>query len=180
MSKLSIARRYARALFELSHGEEKSEAVLEEMAAWQSVFEENPDVLATLVHPEIPAGDKESVIASVKCDETLSSFMKLLVDNGRLFLFDEVVDAFRDMLFEAKSRVSATITTAVPLPPDTWREYNLELSRLTGKKIDLRNEVEPGVIGGVRLQIGDRVVDETLAEQLNEIKELMTGNSGRE
>jgi F-type H+-transporting ATPase subunit delta len=55
----------------------------------------------------------------------------------------------------------------------------MELTRLTGKKVDLHNEVEPEVIGGVRLQIGDRVVDETIAEKLNEIKELMTGNAGR-
>lgn len=177
MPKRSIAIRYARALFELTHGKEESEGILEEMLVWRSALEESPEVYAVLVHPEIPVNDKEGLVASVKGDETLTSFIKLLVGSGRLNLFDQIIDEFRDMLFEAQSKVSATVTTAVPLSSDTWKEYNLELTRITGKKIDLRNEVEPEVIGGVRLQIGDRVIDETLANRLEEIKKLMTGNS---
>lgn len=177
MPKRSIAKRYARALFELTFIEEKSEVILEEMLVWRSAFEESPEVYETLVHPEIPVKDKEELVAAIKCDETLTSFLKLLVKSGRLYLFDGIIDEFRDMLFEAQSRVSATVTTAVPLASDTWKDYTLELTRVTGKKINLRNEVIPEVIGGVRLQIGDRVIDETITRKLEEIKKLMTGNS---
>jgi F-type H+-transporting ATPase subunit delta len=175
----TAAKRYARALFSITGYEDKARKTFGELVEWAKAFEDNPDFLRLLLHPEIPQTAKEEIIKSLEQDANIAGFLALLVKRGRLGLLSGVIEEYVYLINVAQRKLDAIITSAVPLSARVIKEYVLELTRLTGRKINLANEVEPDIIGGVRLTIGDRVIDQTLVYQLQKIKKMMSGVNNR-
>ena len=175
MTSGSIARRYARALFELATEEGRLEEVGTELARFAGALREVPELGRVLSSPAIPrAGRKE--IASVLCESTLRSsltlrnFLHVLVDNNRVRAAADIAERYREMADEAAGRVHVWVRSATPLSDEDRGRLQQKLSRATGKQVTLEVEVDPALIGGLSAKVGHLVFDGSIRAQLEGVR----------
>ena len=166
------ARRYAKAIFELA-SEEKSEAAwAERLAALERVLTE-PAVRAILENPSIPPVRRleavEAVVPETAGEEGLN-LARLLVSSRKSSIVGEIRSEFQQLVDEAAGRVRATAITAVDLAPEERTQLAGRLADRFGREVTLDLEVDPAILGGLVLQIGDRVADASVATRLQQLR----------
>ncbi len=170
-----IARRYARAFYKLSFAQDRVAEVLDDLASFAGLFVERAELRDLLAHPAVPEEAKVKLVGELAGDELTTDFVKFLIEKGRLVLLPAIYEDFLRIYRGDAGIVSAEVTTAVPLSDDLRERLKAALARLTGKSVEIETVVDEAVIGGLRLTIGDHVIDETLASRLEDIRENMAG-----
>ena len=166
----AAAKRYARAVFELAQSEGHLEQWSRRLEDIRSLFA-NPEVASVLNNPTIPREQRESLVASPKLfDQEGTNLARLLIESGRVDDAAEIVDEFQRMADDAAGRVRATVTTAVELAAPDRDRVARELSKRLDKDVRLSVVVDPRILGGMKLQYGDRVVDATVATRLEQLR----------
>ena len=167
----AAARRYARALFELA----QEEGHLEEWNRRLSVLRDllaDETVAAVLTNPTIPLNTRMELISapSTDLDEASINLAKLLIESSRVREIGAIVDEYEALADVAAGRVRATVTTAIELTERDRDRVASELSKRLGKEISLRIEVDPKILGGLKLQYGDHLVDASVATRLQQLR----------
>lgn len=170
-----VARRYARAVYKLSHARENVAAVMAELGVFAEVFREREDLREVLAHPAVASEDKVRLIGEIVEDETSRDFLKFLIQKGRLALLPVIYEDFLKIYRRDAGIVAVEVTSAVPLAEDLKERLITTLERLTGRRVEFGAVVDESVIGGLKFTIGDYVVDATLATRLEGIRETMAG-----
>lgn len=168
----AAARRYARAIFELASEQGQIEEWAERLKTVREVFGV-PEVQAVLVNPAIPLQRRQEAVRAVLDDRIGPegvNLAKLLVGAGRVDELDDIIEQYNELADEAAGRVKASVTTAVELTPEESERLSRELSRRFGREVRLTANVDPAVIGGLVLQVGDRVVDASIATRLRQLR----------
>ena len=181
MAELStIARPYAEALFAAAQSDKSAAGVLDQ---WLPVVNE---MAAVAQHPEVaqvvndPKLGAEEVYALVRglIKSTLpiaaENFLKLIVDNGRLTVLPEVARQFRALKNEAEGRADCLIESALPLADEQVKDLLWSLSRKFGLKLIPEVQIDPELIGGVRVSVGDHVLDYTVKTRLAQMQAALT------
>lgn len=175
MSTETIARRYAVALADAVIGTGETETVRREIAQCAELFETSADLQNVFTNPAITHANKEkvleSLLAKIKLANATSNFLKVLLQNGRLSELSEINDRFEAVLAERSGVVSAEITSARELPADERAEFEKNLERITGKKVDIAFAIDQNIIGGVVTRIGSTVFDGSVRTKLENLKE---------
>ncbi len=171
-----LATRYAGALVAAAKRTADLGAVAESYAAVSKIAAADPRVAAFLGSPQIAKGEKKAMLRALlagRVEPVLLDFFQLLVDRGRLdHLHDIGVEFTR--LVEAELGVArARVVTAVPLPAELEGELARQLETLTGSRIVIEKKVDPLVIGGVCVTVGDRVIDGTVRAGLRRLRDQM-------
>ncbi|MDR2076067.1 MAG: F0F1 ATP synthase subunit delta [Desulfovibrio sp.] len=177
MTDSSIARRYARALFTL--GRKTGAATLEEYAAALFALRDalaiSPDLARVLHDPVFTVAEKCSVLEALGgkfgAGESLLNFWRLLADNNRLTELANIAAAFGAFLDEEKNILHGRLATAVPLSAEQQKALAGELQTKTGRALALEFTVNPEILGGVVLSLGDQVLDASLRAQLSILKD---------
>src|ERR1700687_969452 len=167
----AAARRYARAVFDLAQEEGRVEEWRERLAVLREVlFEET--VAAVLTNPTIPLSTRMELISvpSTALDEESINLAKLLVESNRVREISALVDEYEALADSAAGRVRATVTTAIELTTHDRDRVADQLSKRLGKEISLRLEVDPAILGGLKLQYGDHLVDASVATRLQQLR----------
>ncbi|NMC81405.1 MAG: ATP synthase F1 subunit delta [Armatimonadetes bacterium] len=158
-----VARRYATALF---HAAEKAgvlDNVKADLALIDGFLRDHPEVGLALKAPRIPADRKKAVFHSLLAEQIREPltlrFVNLLVDKNREAAIPDVVLAFTKLDEESRGVVSAKVSTALPMDEDQAGRMKQSLDALTGKDVRLEFTVDPNLIGGVTVHIGDTVLD---------------------
>ncbi|MBP1759388.1 MAG: synthase subcomplex delta subunit [Firmicutes bacterium] len=177
----SLARRYSQALFEIAAetGLDKIDADLSELT---KMVEENEEVKDTLLHPHISLSDKKSVMDKLMGEDfgdITRRFLYLLIDRKRAYLLADIQREFTRLADEARQVVEAKIASAIDLSATQLDELKKAIVRMTGKEVRLISEVRAELIGGVMIQIGDRVIDGTVAHSLEKMRENLRKNSDK-
>ncbi len=171
-----VAKRYARALFNAGQKTGKTDAVRRDLATFEGLWKQAPDLKRALESPLVPAEKKHSIIdlAFAKDVDILSrQFLHLLVDKRREEILPVVGGEFAHMADAARGLVRAHATVAAPLD-DLQRAAMVEsLERRTGKIVDLQVTVDPGIIGGAVVRLLDTVIDGSVRGTLERIREEM-------
>jgi F-type H+-transporting ATPase subunit delta len=166
----SVARRYARALFDLGVDKGNFEALGQDLANLAQLYAESRELRQTLENPVFKASQKrkivETVVPRVTQNPVVRNFALLLVDRGRINTLPLIARAYQEMTDKQLGRVRATVTSAKPLDPATESEIQRALERRTGKKVLMKSEVDPTLIGGVVARVGDLVLDGSLRTRL--------------
>ncbi len=172
-----IARRYAKALFSLGLGQ-GGDAVsaygkdLEELAA---VLENVPELMRVFANPIFVASEKKAVLdgvlAKLSVSPMVKNFLGLLAEKERLSYLPEIAVYFRTLLDEAQGVVRGRLVTALNLAEARRDQIKSKLEAQTGKKLVLDFAVDPEILGGVMLKVGDKVLDASLRAQLQILKE---------
>ena len=166
----AAARRYARAAFELARSEGRVDEWRTQLAALRDVMLQ-PHVQPMLKNPTIPVEQRMGLIGTAEgFDGEVVNMARLLIEAGRVDQVAGVVEEFENLADDAAGRVRATVTTAIELPSDEQAQIARQLSSRLGKEVTLRAQVDPRVIGGLKLQYGDRLIDATVATRLQQLR----------
>jgi F-type H+-transporting ATPase subunit delta len=181
MAELStIARPYAEALFAAASSDKSASGVLDQ---WLGVVAEmaavagNEDVQQVVNDPNLDAGQVLDLVRGlVKSPLPIAAqnFLKLIVDNGRLAALPEVARQFRAMKNTAEGQADCLIESALPLADAQVSELLWSLSRKFGLKLIPEVKVDPELIGGVRVSVGDHVLDDTIKTRLTQMQARLT------
>jgi F-type H+-transporting ATPase subunit delta len=165
------ARRYAKAVFDLASQEGSFEQWGRRMATIQELFS-RPEVALVLNNPTIATEQRESLVANAPeiLDEQATNLARLLIESGRIDEARAIAEEYQRMVDDAQGRVRATLTTASELAPHDRDRVAAELSKRLNKDVRLTTEVDPRILGGLRLQYGDRVVDASVAARLEQLR----------
>ena len=173
MAKL-ISNIYGEALFELAVEEEKTDAMLEEIDGIKNVFLENPEYIKFLNHPRISAEEKikttETIFAG-RIDKQLVGFLSIIITKGRCESLMEILDYFLDRIKEFKGIGVAYVTTPFELPKEKKEAICKKLLATTSfKEMEMHYAINPALLGGMQIRIGDRVVDSSIQTKLNQLQ----------
>jgi F-type H+-transporting ATPase subunit delta len=165
-----LARRYARALLELSKKRDDLEKTHKDLEAISRVFERDPRVRRFFEAPNIARTEKEAFLQKQFKSKTNPNVYGLLVLLLRRRRFDHLVaiaGEFHKLAEEAQGITRAVVRTAVPITDGQADVLTRALSKRTGsKKVLLTREVDPALLGGASLSLDHKVIDGTLATQL--------------
>jgi len=175
MSIETIARRYSTALADAVLASGESSIVKSELSELGRLFGESSDLRAVFANPAINHQSKEKVldglIAKAKPTKTTGNFLKVLLQNGRLAEIGEINERFAQVLDERGGLISAIVTSARELPAGEKGSIEKNLEQLTGKRVSVRYEVDPELIGGVVTRIGSTVYDGSVKTKLENLRE---------
>ena len=165
----AAARRYARAIFELAHDEGNVEAWGRRLAQVREVLSD-PEVARVLTNPTIATEQRMALVSDLFDGGEATNLAKLLIESDRVRDVEAIDEEFQRLADEAAGRVRATVTTAVELSSQDRDRVAEELSKRLGKEIHLDVLVDPGILGGLKLQYGDRLVDASVATRLQQLR----------
>lgn len=173
MAKL-VSKVYGDALFEAAMEKQVTDTVFEEVSALQVIFQENPDLVRTLNHPKIVKEEKISILENIfsgKVSDELMGFLTIIVDKGRQNDIPSIFTYFMEKVKEYKKIGTAYVSSAVELKEDQKAQIKGKLLSTTEyKEFEMVYNVDPSLIGGLVIRIGDRVVDSSIKTQLYELK----------
>jgi len=167
----AAARRYAKAVFELAQQEGKVDEWARRLARVRELFSD-PQVAAVLTNPTIATEQREGLVAAAPhvLDEEGTNLARLLIETGRVVQAPAIEEEYQRLADEAAGRVRATVTTAIELERADRDRVEKELSARLGKDVQLTLVVDPRILGGLKLQYGDRVVDASVATRLQQLR----------
>jgi len=167
------AIRYAKAILSLSLDLKKADIVNNDMQLITSTIEENNELQLLLNSPVIKSEAKKSALMAIfdkKIDEASIGLINLLIENKRLSLLPEVSKQYTLLYDEHKGSQIAEVTTAIPLTDDLEEKVLAKVKELTGKKVSLENSIDPTIIGGFILRVGDRQFDASILGKMNNLR----------
>ncbi len=173
----TIAKRYARAFYEIAAEESQLEKYYKELNSFSAIINDNKDLKDFLANPVFDQNEKKSVVESIleKTDisRITANFLKLLTDKQRIVVLSDIVDCYRELMDEALKTVRASVKTAFPLSTELIQKLQQGLETQTQKKVEMTVIEEPSLLGGVVVRVGDTVYDNSIRTQLNNIKNLL-------
>lgn len=174
MSENKAASRYAKSIIDLSQESNALEAIKADMALVSKVIEENAELEAILSNPIVPINKKEAILNDLfapKVHAITGAFMKLMVNKGRSsILFSaakQVVTQYNDL----KGIITAEVSSAVALTAESRAEIiNIVKKEVGANEVIIKEKVNPDLIGGFVLKVGDKQFDASIANGLNKLK----------
>ena len=177
MRSQQIARRYAEALYTLAVEENCVEAIDNDYRRVVEEIVDVPDFLRFLMHPLVVHSDKTALLREAFPDiaEYLHNMFSLLVRNGREGYIDMLYDEFERLRASEEGIVQVRVTTAQELTAKDRKRLSDHLAKKLGGRVRLDEQVDKNLIGGLRINIGGRVLDGSLRARLNELKTVLAG-----
>lgn len=173
MSGTRAALRYAKAILNFAVEQKKEDNVNNDMLLIVNTLNESKDLQLMLSNPILKSGLKKDTLKSIFSSNisalTLSS-INLLIDNNRLSILNDVAKKYTIIYDELKGKEVAKITTAIPLNSALNKQVLKKVKEITGKQATIENSVNPDIIGGFILRIGDIQYDASIANKLQDLK----------
>ena len=171
-----IASVYAQALYDLGKEENLTGEILQELRALKGVFAENSDYLRLLSTPNLQKDERCGIL-----DETLRgkvqpyvlNFLKILTEKGYIRQFALCCEQYRELYNQDNGILPVKAVTAVPLTDEQQQKLCLKLQQMTGKTVEIENQVDPGCLGGVRLDYEGMRVEDTVQHRLDAVAALL-------
>lgn len=174
MREESVARRYASALLAQAKKTQTVAAAQSELSQVADAVAARPHLQALLNQPLVTEERKKQVLRDEfagKVSPAVVGFLSLLADKRRINLLPEVQSEFARLVREYENIALATATSAVPLTAEQAAALEKSLEARTGKDIQLEMAVDPDLIGGILVRIGDTVLDGTVKGNLERLRE---------
>jgi F-type H+-transporting ATPase subunit delta len=174
MARGAVARRYAKALFELAVEEDRVAELRSELASFAELLDANAELRDVLLRPLHPVAQRRAVLEAVAGrlggSGLLQRFYAVLIDQRRLLDFTSIREEF-ERLADARAGITqAKLRTASPLEPEQLERLKAALAARTGGRVELDVQVDDHLLGGVVAQVGDLVFDGSLRSQLEQLR----------
>jgi ATP synthase F1 delta subunit len=167
-----IARVYARSLFEVAREQDKLEVIREQLGEFADALAGSHELQVFFFSPYFSTEEKKDGLHRTVegADETLSNFLELLLENHRMPVVFRVRREFDRLWEEANDLLPVQITSAVALDESVSRRIGDEIGRQTGKQVQLTSTVDPDVIGGIVLRVGNSILDASIRNRLETLR----------
>jgi F-type H+-transporting ATPase subunit delta len=173
MSEIQVASRYAKSLIDLAREQKVLDKVKSEMDLFIEVGKLNPQLLAVLKNPIISLDKKAAILKDLFADKVqpmVISFFNIMVNKGRAGVLYGTAKEFVNLYNQDKGIVKAKVTSAVALTEENKKQLVDVVKAATKGEVILEAKVDPKLIGGFILQVGDRQFDASLNSKLNKLK----------
>lgn len=173
MSEIQVASRYAKSLIDLAVEKDLLEPVRNDMELFLETCRENPQLQAILRNPIIGLDKKANILEGIfgdKLHEMILSFFKIVVRKGRSEILYGTAKEFINQYNIIKNVVKATVTSAVPLSPENISQIEEVVRQATKGEVILTAHVDPDLIGGFILKVGDKQFDTSISGRLTKLK----------
>jgi F-type H+-transporting ATPase subunit delta len=159
----ALARRYAKALFDLASAEGRVEDLGGELERLTGVYREAPELPALLSNPAYTRAERQAIAESVaegplRLSQTMRNFLRLLIENGRVRGVPEIAARYQEMADDAAGRAHVVVSSAAPLSAEQ-------------KQVTVAVEIDPSLIGGLSACVGGLVFDGSIRAQLAALEE---------
>ncbi|MFD1957908.1 F0F1 ATP synthase subunit delta [Paenibacillus thailandensis] len=171
-----VAKRYAKALFELAQQQGVVTEVEEQLKLVAHTLNQDPEIEKFLLFPGIDAEKKIEALKGAIGDRLSALVLhtvELLIVRGRQDVIADVYEHYTKIAGEALGQAHALIYSAKPLTVNELDEVTAQFERVTGKKIIAQTAVEPSLLGGVQVRIGDRLYDGSLSGKLERLQKAL-------
>jgi len=173
MSEITVALRYAKALIDLAEEQKALEAVKADMELFLNTVKGSSELEAVLANPIISHSKKVNILADVfgsKVSKVTLAFLNIMVNKGRGEVLYTTASEFIG-LYDIKNHITnAKVVTASPLSAENKKKMLDDVQKAIGGTVKLTDKVDPSLIGGFVLTVGDRQVDTSIANSLKRMK----------
>jgi F-type H+-transporting ATPase subunit delta len=179
---VAAARRYAEAAFQVAQADGTLDRWEADLATAAEILG-RPDVAPTVGNPAVPLGQRREIVQQLlgpRVSPQALRLISLLVERGRVDSLTKVRDDFHRLLNAHRGVMEATVTSAVPLTADETAAIRSRVEAMAGSPIELRTEVNPDLIGGLSVQVRDRLLDASIRGRLERLRsQLQAGTRPR-
>ena len=167
-----IAQVYARSLFEVALKDGKLDAVRDEIASFAEAVGDSRDLQLFLFSPYFSTEEKrEGLKAGVQdADPAVMNFLELLIENHRMPAIFRIRREFERLWRKENKLLPVQITSAVELDKQVVDKIGAEIGRQTGQTVELSAEVDPDVLGGIVLRVGNSILDASIRNRLEQLR----------
>jgi len=171
-----LSRRYAGALLDIALRDKQSEPYGAQLSAAAEVL---GDGLArkALTRPLYDTAFKKQLItqtaAELKLARTVANFLHLLLDKQRIEILTDIAASYREMLDQVLGISRVAVDSAVPLDEADLGRLKVLLEKKLGRRVEMTAQTDPGLLGGLRVHVGSKVYDATLANHLTRLRETL-------
>jgi len=167
-----VARVYSEALFEVAREHGSLDEIRDQLGAVTDAIATNQDLQVFFFSPYFSSSEKRDGIAKTisGADPELVNFLELLAEKHRMPALFRIRRRFDELWDEANQRLEVTLTSAIELDRSVVESVGAEIERKTGKTIELTSRVDDSIIGGIVLQVGNRVLDASIRHRLEQLR----------
>jgi F-type H+-transporting ATPase subunit delta len=167
-----VDRVYARALFEAAQEQGRLEPVRDELAQIVKLETEVPALRELLRNPQLDPRARAAALEDLfsEGDELLRNFLLVLADKNRSGQLEEIAREFERLVAEEEGVINADLTTAVELSDDEAAKLLKQIEDASGRKVEATRRVDPGLIGGIVLQVGSHLLDASVRGRLERLR----------
>lgn len=180
----ALAEVYSRSLYELAEkkgGQTMVEDVAGEMESILELTREDDRFGEFLASPAVSMPDRARSLDAIfkgRVSDLVLRFLQVLNEKGRLYHLPAVGAAFDSLVQHKFGKVEVDVYTADAMGSDELREVRAQLQKAIGREPVVHSYVEPAMIGGVKIQVGDRLIDGSIATQLRRVKDQILSQGG--
>jgi ATP synthase F1 delta subunit len=167
-----IARVYASALFGAAKDRGKLDAIRDQLAQFADALAENRDLQLFFFSPYFSSAEKEDGLrrAVADAEPELLNFLLLLIEKHRMPVLFRIRRQFDALWAKENKRLGVTVTSAVELDPEVAERIGREIEQQTGNTVELQSRVDPDILGGLVVQVGNMVLDTSIRNRLEKLR----------
>ncbi len=173
-----VLLRYAQALIDLAEEKKKIDVVSKDLEGLQALLAESEDFKKFIQSPLIQKPQQHSVIEAIakkaNIDGMTFNFLKVLVENGRLFLLGDVIETYKEQISKRSGEVTVQVQTAKPLTTEQRDNFQNKIKTALDRDVIVEESVDPDILGGMVVTIGSYMIDDSVRRKLDELGVALT------
>lgn len=167
-----IGKIYARSLFEVAEEADKLDVVREQLGEFADAVAESHDLSVFLFSPYFSTEEKKEGLRKVMddVDETFENFLELLLEQHRMPAIHRIRREYETLWDRQNDVLPVEVTSAVELDEETVKSVGDRIGEQTGRKVELTSRVEPDILGGLVLRVGNSILDASIRNRLDQLR----------
>jgi F-type H+-transporting ATPase subunit delta len=167
-----LAQVYSRALFEVGKEQDKLDELREQLGEFADAVQDNHDLAVFFFSPYFSTEEKKDGLERVLdgADEALVNFLGLLIDNHRMPALFRIRRQYDELWEEENQLLPVQITSAIELDEDTVAHIGDTIGEQTGQQVDVSRQVDPDILGGIVLRVGNSILDASIRNRLQRLR----------
>ncbi len=172
-----IAGRYATAVFELARDDNGVDALTADVEALEAAMRESGDLRGMVASPLLDRAEQRGAITAIaeamELNDRMRNTLALMADKRQLFVLPQLLDRLREMVARHRGEVTAHVASAKPLSDDQIARLADVLKKQAGSDVNIKTTVDEGLIGGLVVKLGSRMIDTSIAAKLQNLQNTM-------
>jgi F-type H+-transporting ATPase subunit delta len=167
-----IAQVYSRSLFEVAKEQDKLDAIREQLGEFTDALNDNRDLQVFLFSPYFSTVEKKEGLHKVLdgADPAFQNFLDLLVEKHRMPTLFRIRRQFEERWQEENRLLPVSVTSAIELDDETVEQISSRIAEQTDRKIELTTDVDPEILGGIVLRVGNSILDASIRNRLEQVR----------
>jgi F-type H+-transporting ATPase subunit delta len=167
-----LAQVYARSLFDVARTHERIDELRAQLSQFVAALQDNSDLRVFFFSPYFSTAEQQDALARllIDADPQFLNFLKLLIENHRMPVIFRIRRAFEELWQQENRLLPVEITSAIELDEATTGSVVQRIGQSTGRKVTLTTRVDPALIGGIVLRVGNSILDASIRNRLEQLR----------